>query len=90
MSSGKFRLASRAQHSMQCEAPGCARRAARAIYPSHIILGGNLHILLPAYLSMDGLEVGSSLTVVVHQEDERLVAESVRKTPDDLLGGQPH
>jgi hypothetical protein len=46
-------------------------------------------ILLPAHLSMNGLEVGSSLTVVVHQEDEQLVAESVRKTPDELLGGQP-
>ena len=60
----------------------------RAIYPSHIILGGNLRILLPAHLSMDGLEVGTSVTLVVHQEDEHLVAESVRKTPDDLLGGQ--
>jgi len=52
----------------------------RAIYPSHIILDGNLRILLPAHLSMDGLEVGTSLTVVVHQEDEHLVAKSIRKT----------
>ena len=52
----------------------------RAIQPGHIILGGNVLILLPAHISIDGLEVGTSLTVVVHQEDEQLVVESVRKT----------
>jgi len=60
----------------------------RAVYPSHIILGGNLRILLPAHVTMDGLEIGASLTVVVHQEEEHLVAESVKKVPDELLGGK--
>ena len=60
-----------------------------AIYPSHIILGDGLRILLPAHLSMDGLEVGASLTVVVHQEDERLVAESIRKSRMSFLAGNP-
>jgi hypothetical protein len=59
----------------------------RAVYPDHIILGGNLRILLPRHLSMDGFEIGTSLTVVVHQENDHLIAESVRKTPDHLLGG---
>jgi hypothetical protein len=59
----------------------------RAVYPDHIILGGNLRILLPRHLSMDGFEIGTSLTVVVHQENDHFIAESVRKTPDHLLGG---
>ena len=85
---------------MQCHTPRCVRSAAsawrrkpnavvvgklRAIHPDHIILGGNVLILLPAHLSIDGLEVGTSLTVVVHQEDEHLVAESIRKT-SGLIG----
>jgi len=61
----------------------------RAVYPDHIIPGGNLRILLRGDLSMDGLEVGTSLTVVVHQEDDQLIAESVRKASDQLLGAQP-
>ena len=52
----------------------------RAIHPDHIILGGGLYIMLPAHLSIDGVHVGTSLTVVVHQEDEHLIAESIRKT----------
>jgi hypothetical protein len=50
----------------------------RAIHPDHIILGGGLYIMLPAHLSID-VQVGTSLTVVVHQEDEHLVAESIRR-----------
>ncbi len=52
----------------------------RAIHPDHIILGGGLYIMLPAHLSIDGIQIGTSLTVVVHQEDEHLIAESIRKT----------
>jgi hypothetical protein len=52
----------------------------RAIHPDHIILGGGLYIMLPAHLSIDREQVGTSLTVVVHQEDEHLVADSIRKT----------
>jgi hypothetical protein len=57
----------------------------RAIHPDHIILGGGLYIMLPARLSIDGVQVGTSLTVVVHQEDEHLVAESIGKT-SGLMG----
>ena len=57
----------------------------RAIHPDHIILGGGLYIMLPAHVSIDGVQVGTSLTVVVHQEDEHLVAESSRKT-SGLMG----
>jgi hypothetical protein len=59
----------------------------RAIQRGHIILGGNVLILLPAHISIDGLEFGTSLTVVVHREDEQLVVESVRKT--GFLVGNP-
>ena len=59
----------------------------RAIYPSYIVLGSNVHILLPAHLSMEGLEVGTSLTVAVHEEDDRLIAESIRKNPKKFLDG---
>ena len=57
----------------------------RAIQRGHIILGGNVLILLPAHISIDGLEFGTSLTVVVHREDEHLIAESIRKT-SGLIG----
>ena len=57
----------------------------RAIQPGHIIFGANVLILLAAHISIDGLEVGTSLTVVVHQEDEQLLVESVRKT-SGLIG----
>ena len=55
----------------------------RAIHPGHIILGDDLRILLPAHITIDGLEVGSSVTVVVHQENEHLVAERIRTYPND-------
>jgi hypothetical protein len=62
----------------------------RAIHSDHIVLGGGVRILLPAHITTDGLEVGASLTVVIHENTDRhLVAESIRKTPDGLLGGQP-
>jgi hypothetical protein len=43
----------------------------RAVYPDHIVLGGNLHILIPRHFYMDGLEVGTSLTVVVQEENDQ-------------------
>jgi hypothetical protein len=62
----------------------------RAIHPDHIVLGGGVRILLPAHIAIDGLEVGASLTVVVHEDtDQHLMAESITKNPSDLLGGQP-
>ena len=62
----------------------------RAIYPDHIVLGGRVRIVLPAHITTEGLEVGVSLTVVVHEDtDQHLVAESIKKNPSDLLGGQP-
>jgi hypothetical protein len=59
----------------------------RAIHLDHIVLGGSVRVLLPAHITTDGLEAGTSLTVVVHQENNGLVAESVRKNPNELLGG---
>jgi len=44
----------------------------RAVYPDHIVLGGNLNVLIPRHFYMDGLEVGStSLTVVVQEENDQ-------------------
>jgi hypothetical protein len=40
--------------------------------------------MLPAHLSID-VQVGTSPTVVVHQEDEHLVADSIRNT-SGLIG----
>jgi hypothetical protein len=57
----------------------------RAIHPDHIILGGGLYIMLPTHLSIGCAQVGTSLTVVVHQEDDHLVAETIRKT-SGLIG----
>jgi len=52
----------------------------RAIHPDHIVLGGGVRILLPAHITTDGLEVGASLTVVLHEStDQHLVAESIRE-----------
>lgn len=45
----------------------------RAVYPSHIILGGNLRILLPAHVTMDGLEIGAKKV-----PDELLGGKSIR------------
>jgi hypothetical protein len=60
----------------------------RAIYPDHIVLGGSVRIMLPAHITTDGLEVGASLTIVIHEDtDQHLVAESIKKNPSDLLGG---
>jgi len=62
----------------------------RAIRPDRIVLGGGVRILLPAHVPIDGLEVGTSLTVVVQQEDEQLVAESVgRARMTSVAGNSP-
>jgi hypothetical protein len=54
----------------------------RRIEPGYIILGGNLRIVVPADLSVPNMQIGSSITVVVHQgEDGALVAESVTESP---------
>jgi hypothetical protein len=62
----------------------------RATYPDDIVLSGGVRIVLPAYITTDGLEVGASVTVVGQEDtDQHLVAESIKKNPSDLLGGQP-
>ena len=56
-------------------------RKLRAIHPDHIVLGGGVRILLPAHIIT---------AVVVHEDtDQHLVAESIKKNPNELLGGQP-
>jgi hypothetical protein len=58
----------------------------RAVEADSVILGGNLRIHIPPPLSVAEFPIGCSLTLVVHQLSERLVAESVRHNKEDESG----
>ena len=58
-----------------------------AIEAGAIILGEHCRIIIPPTISVAGFPIGSRLTVVVHEEsDERLIAESIERNPDDHDG----
>jgi hypothetical protein len=58
----------------------------RAVEPGHIILGGNLRIIVPPALSVAEFPIGCSLTVVVHQlSDDHLIAESIKRNKEETI-----
>jgi hypothetical protein len=66
--------------------PNCVISARlRAIKPGLIVLGGDVHIIVPPTVSVLGLPVGCAVIVVAHQSEDRLVAESI--TRSDAFGG---
>jgi hypothetical protein len=59
----------------------------RAIEGDTIILGGHCRIHIPPTISVAEFPIGTSLTVVVHQEsDEHLIAERIERSPAERFG----
>ena len=56
----------------------------RGVEAGAIVLDGELCIIVPPTLSVADFPIGCRVTVAVHREsDERLVAETIKRNPDN-------